>query len=261
MKKYIDLHAHPFKEYFDSPQDIIEESHLNGIDTMMLVGTCVEDSQEVKELAAKHTYTFPVIGIHPNSATNPDDLIELRNLVDKTIVGIGEIGFDFHYDDSPSRAQQEIFFRYQVELALEFEIPVVIHCRDATQETFDLLKEYKEQNPKMQIIIHSYSSGPDWVDNFLSIGAYLSFSGVVTFKNAKDIQEAARITPIDRIFYETDTPYLSPMPMRGKVNKPSYAIHTAKFIANLKQIDVEELNEQVNKNVEMVFQLKKRQRE
>ncbi len=261
MKKYIDLHAHPFKEYFDDPYAIIEEAHQAGIDTMMIIGTCVENAKEVKELASKYPYTFPVIGIHPNDATNKDDLLSLRNLMDDSIVGIGEIGFDFHYDDSPSKEEQEVFFRYQVELALEFKIPVIIHCRDATLETFNLLQEYQKQHPDMKIVIHSYSSGPDWVERFLSIGAYLSFSGVVTFKNAKDVQEAAKITPIDRIFYETDTPYLSPAPMRGKVNKPSYAIHTAQFIADLKNISVEDLNAQVNQNVELVFNTKKRKYE
>jgi TatD DNase family protein len=161
MKKYIDLHAHPFKEYFENPHQIIEDSHKAGIDTMMLIGTCVEDSKEVKELASKHTYTFPVIGIHPNDASNNDDLPKLRELMDQSVVAIGEIGFDFHYDDSPSQEQQEIFFRYQVELALEFDVPVIIHSRDSTEATFELLKEYKGKYPKMKIVIHSYSSGPD----------------------------------------------------------------------------------------------------
>ncbi len=256
MKKYIDLHAHPFKEYFEFPEEIIEESFEMGIHRMFIVGTSLKDSKEVKNLTSKYNYTFPIIGIHPTSSHDQKDLIKLRALMDDSIVGIGEIGFDFHYDDSPSAIEQEIFFRYQIELALEYNVPVIIHTRDATIETFNILKEYKEKNSNFKIIIHSYSSGPEWVERFLSIGAYLSFTGVVTFKNAKDVQEAVRVTPIDRLFYETDTPYLSPVPMRGKVNKPHHAIYTAKFISEIKEISVEELNEQVNKNVDFIFNLK-----
>ncbi len=261
MKKYIDLHAHPFKEYFEFPEKIIEESFEAGVKRMFIVGTSLEDSKEVKELTAKYNYTFPVIGIHPTGSNNPEDLIKLRELMDDSIVGIGEIGFDFHYDDSPSMIEQEKFFRYQIELAIEYNVPVIIHTRDATLATFDILKEYKEKYDHFKIVIHSYSSGPDWVDKFLSIGAYLSFSGVVTFKNAKDVQEAVKITPINRMFYETDTPYLSPVPMRGQVNKPHHSIYTAQYISKIKEISVEQLNEQVNKNIDLIFKLKKEQHE
>lgn len=257
MKRYIDLHAHPFKEYFQDPEAIIEESNKEGITRMFIVGTSLKDSEEVKEISKKYNYTFPIIGIHPNNSTNRDDLIELRNLVDDSIVGIGEIGFDFHYNDSPSKEEQEFFLRYQIELALEFKLPIIIHSRDSIVETFNILKEYKEKNTNMTIVLHSYSAGPNWVNKFLSLGAYLSFSGIVTFKNAKLMQDALKLTPIERLFYETDTPYLSPVPMRGKVNKPHYAIHTANFIAELKGIKVEELNKQVNENIESVFNLKK----
>ncbi|MGL5617509.1 MAG: TatD family hydrolase [Metamycoplasmataceae bacterium] len=257
MKKYIDLHAHPLKEYFDFPEIIIEKSYEKGITRLFIVGTTIEESKEVKDLCVKYNYTFPIIGIHPNSATNRSDLKELKKLVDDSIVGIGEIGLDFHYDDSPSKEEQKFFFRKQIEIALEKNIPIIIHSRDATEETFNLLKEYKDNHPSLRIILHSYSSGPEWVEKFLSIGAYLSFSGIVTFKSAKSMQEALRRTPIDKLFYETDTPYLTPTPKRGKINKPYYAIYIANFIAELKGITVDELNYQINKNIEYVFNLKK----
>ncbi|MDK2819699.1 MAG: TatD family hydrolase [Mycoplasmataceae bacterium] len=255
MKKYIDLHAHPFKEYFEFPESIIEESYDMGVGKIFIVGTSLEDSREVKSLSSKYGFTFPIIGIHPNNAKDKLHLDTLRTLVDSSIVGIGEIGLDFHYENSPSFEQQQIFFRYQIELANEFNIPIIVHTRDATQETYDILKAYKSKNKDMKIIIHSYSSGPDWVQKFLDIGAYLSFSGVATFKNAKDVQDSIIITPIDKLFYETDTPYLAPMPMRGKINVPHYAIHTAKFIANLKGVTVDFLNEQVNKNIFTIFNI------
>ncbi len=255
MKKYIDLHSHPFKEYFESPEKMIEKSHKLGIDTLFVVGTSLQDSIEVKSIAAKFDYTFPIIGIHPNEAKNKKDLIALRSLVDKSVIGIGEIGFDFHYDDSPSEQEQEVFFRYQIELALEFDIPVIIHMRESVEKTFGVLKEYKEQNNNFKIIIHSYSAGPEWVEKFLSIGAYFSFSGVITFKNAQNVRDAAILVPINKIFYETDTPYLAPVPFRGKMNLPYYAIYTAKLIAELKGISVEELNQQVNINVNNVFNI------
>ncbi|MGL5732908.1 MAG: TatD family hydrolase [Metamycoplasmataceae bacterium] len=257
MKRYIDLHAHPIKEYFEFPEIIIEKSYEKGITRLFIVGTTIKESKEVKELCLKYNFAFPIIGIHPNSATDRKDIEDLKELVDDSIVGIGEIGFDFHYNDSPSKEEQEFFFRNQIEIALEKNIPIIIHSRDATEETFELLKEYKENNPALKIILHSYSSGPEWVERFLSIGAYLSYSGIVTFKNAKSMQEALKMTPLDRLFYETDTPYLTPTPKRGKINKPYYAIYIANFIAELKGITVEKLNHHVNKNVEDVFNLKK----
>ncbi|MGL5733041.1 MAG: TatD family hydrolase [Metamycoplasmataceae bacterium] len=257
MKRYIDLHAHPIKEYFEFPEIIIEKSYEKGITRLFIIGTTVEESKEVKELCSKYNFAFPIIGIHPNSATDRNDLIKLKELVDDSIVGIGEIGFDFHYDDSPSKEEQEFFFRKQIEIALEKNIPIIVHSRDANEETFELISEYKENNSNLKIILHSYSSGPEWVEKFLSIGAYLSYSGIVTFKNAKLMQEALKITPLDRLFYETDTPYLTPTPKRGKINKPYYAIYIANFIAELKGITVDELNRQVNKNVEDIFNLKK----
>ncbi|MGL5204990.1 MAG: TatD family hydrolase, partial [Metamycoplasmataceae bacterium] len=159
------------------------------------------------------------------------------------------------------KEEQEFFFRQQIEIAIKNNLPIIIHSRDATEETFNLLNEYKDKERSLKIILHSYSSGPEWVDKFLSLGAYLSFSGIVTFKNAKSMQEALKITPINRIFYETDTPYLSPTPKRGKINKPYYAIHIANFIAEIKGITVEELNYQVNQNIEKVFYLKKEKNE
>ncbi|MGL4252113.1 MAG: TatD family hydrolase [Metamycoplasmataceae bacterium] len=261
MKRYIDLHAHPLKEYFEFPEIIIEKSYEKGITRLFIVGTNVEEAKEVKSLCNKYNYAFPIIGIHPNSATNRNDIEELEKLVDDSIVGIGEIGFDFHYDDSPSVEEQEFFFRRQIEIAIEKNIPIIIHSRDATKETFNLLKEYKDNNQNLKIIMHSYSSGPEWVEEFLSIGAYLSFSGIVTFKNARLMQDALKITPINRIFYETDTPFLTPVPKRGKINKPYYAIYIANFIAQLKGISVDELNTQINKNINNVFNLKKEHNE
>ena len=261
MKKYIDLHSHPFKEYFEHPNKIIEDSHAKGIDRMFIVGTSIIDSKEVIELSNKYNYTFPIIGIHPNNAFDKKDLQKLKKLMNDSIVGIGEIGFDFHYNDSPSKEDQDLFFKYQIEIAVEYNIPIIVHTRDATEETFKVLKEYKEKYKKLKIIIHSYSSGPKWVEKFLSIGAYLSFSGILTFKNANETREALMKTPLESLFYETDTPYLTPEPFRGKTNLPHYSIYTAQLIAALKKITIEEINEKVNKNIELIFNLKKEKHE
>lgn len=261
MKKYIDLHCHPFKEYFDSPDVIIRESINSGIGRMFIVGTSLIDSEEVINTCSKHKEAFPIIGIHPNNSFNKNDLLKLEKLLDNSVVGIGEVGFDFHYDNSPSKKDQEYFFRFQIELSIKLKLPIIVHTRDATQETFDVLKEYKEKNPELKIIIHSYSSGPKWVEKFLSIDAYLSYSGVITFKSALEARESVLLTPLNRIFYETDTPYLTPTPFRGKINLPHYSIYVADSIAKLKGISVEFLNEQVNKNIDIIFNLEKEKNE
>ncbi|WP_022935591.1 TatD family hydrolase [Mesomycoplasma moatsii] len=253
MKKYIDLHCHPFKEYFNNQDEIIQNSFEKGVEKMFVVGTDLKNSVEAKELAQKHKNVFPIIGIHPNDVWNEEIIEKLEQLVDQNVVGIGEIGLDYHYDNTPSKEMQKKCFIKQIEIARKNNIPIVVHSRDAHEDTYEIIKKYRNKYPNLIFILHSYSSGESYVQKYVDLGVYFSFSGIVTFKNAKDMQEAAKIVPLDLIFCETDTPYLAPTPYRGQINRPEFVVETTNFIAMLKNISVEELLDNIHNNVKKCF--------
>lgn len=253
MKKYIDLHCHPFKEYYENPDEIIENAFKSGVDKLFIVGTDLNNSKEVIKITSKHKKTYPIIGIHPNDCWNENIIDEFEKLIDDSIVGIGEIGLDFHYDDSPSKEMQKKCFIKQIEIARKNNLPIIVHSRDAHEETFNIIKKYKTKYPNMNFILHSYSSGPNYVDKYSKLGVYFSFSGIVTFKNAKDMQEAAKLVPLNLLFCETDSPYLTPTPFRGQINKPEYVIKIVEFIAKLKNVSDDVIIDNINKNIKKCF--------
>lgn len=253
MKKYIDLHCHPFLEYFENPKEIIEDAHNNGVSKIFLVGTDLKNSIEAIELSNHFDYVFPIIGIHPNDAWDDQDIYKLEKIINSSVVGIGEVGLDYHYEKSPSKEKQKMMFKLQIELAIKNNIPVIVHSRDAHEDTYLIIKEYRENYPQLNFILHSYSSGVAYVEKYVKLGVYFSFSGIITFKNAQDMQEAAKLVPLNLIFCETDTPYLAPVPHRGKTNIPNYVIETTNFIANLKGINLDEMLDAINQNVKRVF--------
>lgn len=255
MKKYIDLHCHPFKEYFEDPNKIINDSFKNGVSKMFVVGTNLINSKEAIEISNNFNFVYPIIGIHPNEAWEEKLFYELEKLFNKNVVGIGEIGLDYHYENSPSKEKQKKMFELQIELALKNNVPVIVHSRDSHEDTYQIIKKYKTKYPKLNFILHSYSSGIEYVEKYVELGIYFSFSGIVTFKNAKAMQEAAKLVPIDLIFCETDTPYLAPTPFRGQTNVPKYVIETTNFIANIKNININQLLDSINLNVKKVFNL------
>ncbi|AZZ65376.1 TatD family deoxyribonuclease [Metamycoplasma phocicerebrale] len=250
--KYIDIHTHPFKEYYDNPLCVVREWKNMNMDFMFVNGTSKEDCVELIDLCAKQDYLYPIIGIHPTLSEGKKDGNFLETIITKEVIGIGEVGLDYHYDDSPSKEIQKEGFISQIEVAKKHNVVVVMHIRDALDDAYKIisLPKYKD----VKFVFHSYSGDKEFTkkclkhDNF-----FFSFSGVVTFKNAKSLQESCLEVPIDRIFCETDTPYLAPMPMRGRPNISPYVEHTYKYIANLKQIDEEVLVKQIRKNVKKVF--------
>ncbi|MBN4089327.1 TatD family hydrolase [Mycoplasma enhydrae] len=250
--KYIDIHTHPFKEYYENPHDVVKSWHQDNMELMFVNGTSKEDSAELLELCAKEKYLYPIIGIHPTLSEGSNDGKYLESIITNDVIGIGEIGLDYHYDDSPSKEIQKEGFISQIEVAQKHNIVVVMHIRDALEDAYDIISKPEYKNTKF--VFHSFSGNKEFAkkcikhDNF-----YFSFSGVVTFKNAKDLQEACLEVPIDRIFCETDTPYLAPTPMRGKPNISPYVEYVYRFIANLKGIEESVLVEQVRQNVKKVF--------
>lgn len=253
MKKYIDLHAHPFLEYFEDREILINKAFDLGVSHIFVVGTDLNNSKEAIEISSKFNYVYPIIGIHPNDSWNKKIITKLEKLVTPEVVGIGEVGLDYHYKNTPSKKIQKKLFIKQIKIAKKNEIPIIVHSRDSHEDTYKIIRKYKKKYPKLNFILHSYSSGPDYVQKYVELGVYFSFSGVVTFKNAKSTQDAAKLVPLNLLFCETDMPYLAPVPHRGKTNMIEYVIETTNFIAQLKNVKIEELLDNINKNMERVF--------
>ena len=250
----IDSHAHLDDKRFDRDRDsLIKDLESNGIELVINIGADLKSSIASVSLAEKYPNIYATVGVHPHDAKNMDDstLEILRSLAKRNkVVAIGEIGLDFYYDNSP-RDEQRKWFREQLKLAKELDLPVVIHSRDAQQETFDTLKE--AQDGTLRGVLHCYSGSKEMAMEYIKLGFYISIAGPVTFKNARVLKEVAKAVPLDKLLVETDCPYLAPEPHRGKRNEPVYVKYVAGTIAELKGISYEELAKATNRNTRELF--------
>ncbi|MHC4464826.1 MAG: TatD family hydrolase, partial [Planctomycetota bacterium] len=231
-----------FDELASDIDAVIERSKAAGVTSWITVGTDPQESQKAIELANKYDNMYATYGIHPHGAKSvtADAFIELLHLAfDKKVVAIGETGLDFHYNHSPPPDQKRIF-RAHLQLAADMNLPVIIHSRDAFDETMEILDSYISLRGRpTKIVFHCFSGSPDQAKLVLDKGFYISFTGVVTFKNADKTRDTAIIVPLDRLMLETDCPYMSPEPMRKqKINEPALMINTAGFLAELKGMDL-----------------------
>ena len=216
--RWTDDHCH--LHYRDAAADAVAEAvaiaRAAGVERMITVGCDRADSEAAIAVAAAHEGVFATVGVHPHEAAGGLDGIEAL-LADPNVVAVGECGMDLYYEHSPRDAQREAFAA-QVALAHAHDLALVIHTRDAWDDTFDVLAA--EGVPE-RTILHCFSGGPDEARRCLDLGAYLSFSGIITFKSAQDLRDAAALCPLDRVLVETDAPYLAPVPHRGKPNRPA----------------------------------------
>ncbi|CAM9121114.1 TatD family hydrolase [Mycoplasma marinum] len=252
--KYIDTHMHVVPSEFDNYEEVIEAAFKNEVATMFVVGCERGTIPETLEIAKKYKGIYPIIGIHPNDATGPSDAKFIRENLTKEVVAIGEIGLDYHWEDNPSKEVQIKVLEEQLDLALEKRLPAIIHSRDAHEDTIKVLS--KEKYRDLRIVMHSYAYGAEKLQEYLNIGCYISFSGIVTFKNAHDFKEAAKQVPANRVLSETDAPYLAPVPHRGKKNTPAFVKDTVKYLAELRGESLEELTESIATNVFDIFGIK-----
>jgi TatD DNase family protein len=224
-----------------------------GVARCILAGSDLESSEQIVKLAAAHENVYGVVGVHPHEAKSfaQDTLTKLAELLAQPrIVGVGEIGLDYYYDFSPREAQREAFAR-QLAFAYEKGVPAVFHVRDAHGDTLDVFRAYRGQLPAG--VLHCYTGSVESAREYLGMGFYISFSGTVTFANAHHLQEVARYVPLDRLLVETDSPYLAPVPIRGKRNEPAYVRYVAEKVAQLKGISLEALTAQTTANVEKLY--------
>lgn len=246
---YIDTHCHLSIEDYNDIDKVIEENKDALVEKIVVSGCSRESIEEVMDLKDKYDMIYVTIGYHPEYADTitKSDLDYLKSLLgEKKIIGIGEIGLDYHYTKE-NKDKQIWLFEEQLKIADAFNLPVVIHSRDATMDTINILKKYKAKG-----IIHCFSGSLETANIYISMGFLLGIGGVVTFKNSK-LKDVVKEVPLESIVLETDSPYLTPVPFRGKVNSSKYLEYIAMFIADIKNISVEELAEITNKNASSLF--------
>ncbi len=264
----IDSHAHLFNEDFQNDlPGVIHRARESGIDAIVVPGTTLETSREAVELAEKHDFLFACVGYHPHEASRATDenLAEIERLSShEKVVAIGEIGLDFHYDFAPRDKQQHVY-KSQLDIACRRDLPVVIHTRESTAEAIQAVREVVEQSPKWQLgenggeakrgVFHCFSGNADEAKEVFALGFYVSYGGMVTFKNSKAL-ETLQTLGLSRVLLETDSPYLAPVPMRGKKNEPANMIHTAKKISESLNIPLDRVAELTSRNARILFGLK-----
>ncbi|MDL2225926.1 TatD family hydrolase [Eubacteriales bacterium OttesenSCG-928-M02] len=250
----IDSHVHLLSERYDEDREqLLKDLPGLGITAAIEAGVDVAYCKEAQALCERVPYLYFLAGIHPHDAadTKEDYLAELRTLTtDKKCVGIGEIGLDYYYEHSPRDIQMDRFDA-QMALAEELGLPVCIHSRDATAPTLDMLKKYAG---KVMGVMHCYSGSVESAKVYLNLGYYISIAGPVTFKNAAKLPEVAKMVPVDRLLVETDCPYLAPVPKRGKRNQPDYVRYTMEYVAQLRDVSFEALEQQTEENTKRLYQ-------
>lgn len=257
---WIDTHCHLDYDYSPkSVSQIIEEAQAAGVTHLVTIGTQVETSLRLKALSEQYPAVYHTVGVHPHEAESAD-LPSLALLKEAArhpkCKGIGEIGLDYYYKHSSPAAQIQIF-KAQLQLALECSLPIVVHCRDAETDILPLLEDYARAVPSGHTpgVIHCFTGTREFGESCLQMGFMISFSGIVTFKNATNLQDLARLFPLDRLLVETDSPYLAPIPFRGKKCEPSMVQYTGQKIAELKGIPVERISQATTLNAKKLFQL------
>ena len=257
---FVDSHGHIDGEEFDGDRDeVIARAHAAGVSLILNVGTGDPHSgafERAVELGKAHESVYTAIGTHPHDARLYDDAAEdkIKNLIkNEQVIAWGEIGLDFHYDNSPRDVQIEVFKR-QLRAARECDLPVVIHTREAEAETIEILQsEYNGAGRRG--VFHCFSGSMELAHRAIEIGFMISFSGIVTFKKAEDLRAVAQQVPLARLLIETDCPYLTPIPYRGKRNEPAYVVEVARCLAGIHNVELEEMGRITSENFNRFFGL------
>ena len=250
----IDSHCHLDHEPLLSDlSNVIKRSKAVGIKKLLTISTSYESFDRIKKIIKEDDMIYGTIGIHPHETTEnkiTSDII-VKNLSNNPkIIGIGETGLDFYYNNS-DKNDQIISFKQHIEASIKTKAPLIIHSRDAEDETFNILNNYKDQN--LKILMHCFTGSKDFAKKLLTLNAYFSASGIITFKNSLELQETFKFLPLDRILIETDSPFLAPVPNRGKKNEPSFIDYTAQKFADIKNISKRELVNFTTDNFNKLF--------
>lgn len=251
----IDTHSHVDMLEGISVEDAIKNAKENGVKKIIVPCAYPKDVDKIFELVNKYDELYGLLGVHPSEAKDWDD--ELIDKIKKysenpKIVGIGEIGLDYYWDKSFTDLQKEVFIK-QIKLANELNLPICVHDREAHKDTFDILKEH---NKGSKVVMHCFSGSVEFARECIKEGWYLALGGVVTFKNAVKMKEVAADIPLERLLLETDAPYLTPVPYRGKENQPAYVRFVAEEISKIRNVSFENIVQASSQNAEKVFAIK-----
>lgn len=252
---YVDSHCHLDYHARDGDLDeVVARAQRAGVDTLVTICTKLGNFETVCGIAERYDNVWCSLGIHPHEAGNEpvptvEELVRLSE--HPKVVGIGETGLDYFYERSPRDVQQACL-RVHIDAARETGLPLIVHARDADDDMIEILEEGYRQGPYPGLI-HCFTSGPELAEKALEIGFSISFSGIVTFKNAEDLRAVAKSVPADRILIETDAPYLAPVPNRGKRNEPAYVVHVAEVLADVRNMSVDAVAKETTENFRRVF--------
>ena len=250
----IDSHCHLDHEpLFSDLSNVIQRSKDIGIEKILTISTSLLSFSKIIDIINHNDIIYGTIGIHPHETStdsiNSNEIVNSLNSNNK-IIGVGETGLDFYYNNSEKDKQISSFVEH-IEAAIKSNVPLIIHSRNAEKETFDILNEYKDHNPK--ILMHCFTGSKEFSLKLLSLNSYFSASGIITFKNSVDLQETFKLLPLDKILIETDSPFLAPVPKRGKKNEPSFIDFTATKLSEIKNISKSLLVESTTNNFNKLF--------
>ena len=250
----IDSHCHLDHEpLYSNINDVIKRSKQIGLKKILTISTNLNSFENIKKIIELDEMIYGSIGLHPHETS--DDRMEKEFIIDnankyKKIIGVGETGLDFYYENSKKDNQIKSFIEH-IEASIVLKYPLIVHSRSAEKETFDILNNYK--NSDVKILMHCFTGSREFAKKMMSLNAYFSASGIITFKNSIELQETFKLIEKDKILIETDSPFLAPVPMRGKKNEPSYIKYTLQKLSELKSLNFDDLEEITNNNFEKLF--------
>ncbi len=252
----IDSHCHlDHESLFNNLNDVLERSKKVGIKKILTICTTFESFKNIIKIVKKDEIIFGTFGIHPHETkdnTINKYIIKENVLQNSKIIGIGETGLDFYYNNSDKKTQIKSFEKH-IEASIDLDMPLIVHSRNAENETYEILNHFKDK--RLKILMHCFTGSRKFAEKLLILNSYFSASGIITFKNSIDLQETFKFLPINKLLIETDSPFLAPVPNRGKKNEPSFIKYTAEKLAKLKNISNEELINTTTKNFNNLFSL------
>ena len=254
----IDSHCHlDFQNLYDNLENVVKRAANNKVELFLTICTTLESFEKIKLITNNYKNIYGTFGIHPHETKNFVDISSKFILKikknHKKIIGIGETGLDFYYNHSDKKIQKKIFIEH-IAAASELNIPIIVHSRNAETETIDILKS-EQRNCDLKVLLHCFTGSKDFAKKLLDINSYISVSGIITFKNSIELTETISHIPLENLLVETDSPYLAPLPHRGKPNEPSYIIHTVDKLSQIKNVSNDTIMSYTTKNFKKLFNL------